>query len=137
MRVLHRIADLDQKADARADVEPALVAPAIDRIAFDKLHREIRRIVFGDAAVVQRRDVRMREPRERVALAQEPPQQLGTAELAADQLQRHLRDELSIGTFGEEHATHAARADFAQQTIRSDARAGARSVRGFARALGK
>src|SRR4029078_10088663 len=83
-----RVGDLDDERDTLAQAEPPRVAPAIDRVALDVFHREIRRVACGDAAVVQRRDVRMREPRERLALAQEAALHLGTCELAADQLQR-------------------------------------------------
>ena len=71
VRVRDRGADLQQQGESRAHVELARVAIARDRLALDVFEREIRRAVVGDAAVVQLRDVRMHEPREDLALAQE------------------------------------------------------------------
>jgi hypothetical protein len=124
VRVLHGVGDLDDERDALAHAEPARVAPAVDRLALDIFHREIRRVVVGDAAVVQRGDVRVRKARERFALAQEPALHVGIRELAADQLQRNAMLELPVGALGKEHAAHAAGADFAQQEVGADACAG-------------
>ncbi len=72
-------------------------------------HREPGPAVGLDAAVQQRRDVRMIELREMVALAHEGIDQCGRRHLGAHAFQRDVLLVLAIGTTGAVHGTHAAR----------------------------
>ena len=124
VRVGDRRTDLQQQREPRAHVEPARVAPARDRRAGDVFEREIRRAVVRDAAVVQLRDVRMHEPREDFALAQEAKTRLGAGEIAADALERHALREIAAFPLGEEHLAHAAFAEELEQLVDADAPSG-------------
>jgi hypothetical protein len=78
---------------------------------------------------VQLRDIRVCQPRQRVAFAQEALDQFRCRQFAANELQRDLMSELPIRAFGQIHAAHAANTQFAQQTICADLCAGVRRGR--------
>ena len=87
MRVLHRVADFQQQLHAPADIQALPIAPLRDRLAVDEFEGEIRRAIVADAAIVQLRDVRMGQPGQRVAFAQEAQMQFRGSKLLADQLE--------------------------------------------------
>ena len=94
------------------------VAVAVDRLAVDELHGEVRQPRVGDPAVDQPRDARMLEPREDAPLLDEPPQHARRAVL--DQLDRDALLELSVRALAEEHASHPAAPDLAHDAERAD-----------------
>ncbi len=122
VRELHRAADLRDQAHARTQVEPLPVAGLGERGAIDVLHREPRHAGVGEAAVDEVRDVRMAQPRQDLALAQEALVQGRAA--AAHQLQRDLLRDV-VDPLGQVHRAHAALAEQAQDAVAAgDDRAG-------------
>ena len=119
MRVRDRAGDLRDERDPGAYVELVLAAVDVDRLAFDVLEREIRPAVLGDARVIQASDVRMLERREDLALLsralgelrQRPP---------VRQLQRDLSPQDAVGALRQPYGAHAAFADRAEQSVRTD-----------------
>ena len=112
--MLHRIADLQQQLHACAHAETMRVAPGRDLFTGDIFESEVGRAIGAHAAVVQLRDVRVRQSREGVAFTQEALDQFRRGEFAANEFQRNLMSELPIGTFGQIHAAHSADTEFAQ-----------------------
>ncbi len=120
VRVAHRVAHGQEEAQARRDVEPRLVAVAIDRRALDVFHDEVWQAVGGRAAVEQPRDVRMFQPCQDLALGPELPHAL-RIEQAAHHLDGDLLQELVVVAFGEVDGAHAAFAEHAHQAVRTEA----------------
>ena len=108
------------KRRSRARREAVLVAVAVDRLAVDVLHDEVRLAVVGHAAVEQPRDVRMIERREDLSLGAEAVASMSASEPAAQQLERDLLLELSVGALGEEDAPMPAAAELADDAIGAD-----------------
>src|SRR5262245_7719543 len=96
VRVLHRSAHLLEHRQALLDRQPALVAVAVDRPAFDALHYEVRPAVRRAAAIEEPGDRRVRQRRDDLALALEAPRDLPGIEARAQQLQRGGLRELAI-----------------------------------------
>ncbi|MFO0636622.1 MAG: hypothetical protein U0168_27640 [Nannocystaceae bacterium] len=93
--------------------------------ALDQLHREEHAAAIGRAGVVDRHDVGMGQPRERLGLAQQSrgidrPCGVG---IAADQLDRDAAVELAV--VGRDHHAHGARAQRREHDVASDPLAGA------------
>ena len=121
MCVRHRRADLQHQPYSRGDAELTRVAVIRDGLAFDEFECEIRHAIVRHAAVVQLRDVRMRQLRQDAPFAQKARAQIVVAEIRAHQFQGHMLTEIAVVAFGEVDAAHAAFADPAQQAIRADA----------------
>ena len=71
MRVLDRIADLAEEAEAVLDGKPVLVAPFGDRDARDVFQNDVWRSLLGGAAIEQTGDIRMLQFRQDLPLAAE------------------------------------------------------------------
>ena len=123
MRVGDRARHLQEELEPLPQVAAARLHVFVDRPAVDVFHRDERPPTVGGACVVEPRDVRVLERRQRVALLHQP---LGDAACPAGtrQLQRHLPLPFAIGALCEPDATHAAGAEFAQQPVRPDERTG-------------
>src|SRR6185436_20254738 len=114
------IEHLQEQTHARANVERTVLAPAIDRLALDVFEYQVRLTVAGYTRLAQARDIRMREPRERTALAFEA---LGTGaakQRQVQQLDRHASRITSIAAMSEPHGAHAAAAERPLQRITAD-----------------
>ena len=68
MRVTHRAADVAKELQPLTHPVAALLAIAVERLAVDELHHEVRQPVVGRAAVDEPRDVGVLEAREDLAL---------------------------------------------------------------------
>jgi len=95
---VQRIASLQQQLRAFGEGQCLLIGPQVDRRALHKLHREPGVSVRFDAAIEQRRDVRVVQLREVVALAHESIDQRRRRDFAADALERHALLVLAVGT---------------------------------------
>ena len=79
MRVVHDVAHILEELKATIDRQLAGVAPAVDRLAFDQLHREVRNSVGRDAAIDEPRDARMLEQRQNPPFLAEATRDAGRA----------------------------------------------------------
>lgn len=111
VRIGQAVAQADEQFHARADVESAPVAPAVDRLALYQLHGEPRIAVRVDTAVEQRGDVGMLEHRQHAALVAHRFGQQRRRHLGADALQRDDLRVLAVGAAGAVDLAHAAGAD--------------------------
>jgi hypothetical protein len=76
VRGIHGAADIDEKAQARRDIEPMTVAIRRDRQTIDVLHDEIGQLSFNRATIEQLRDVRVTERSENLSFGNETPVEL-------------------------------------------------------------
>ena len=111
---LQRLANGYEHAQARIQARFRFGAPLVERTALDVLHDEVRRAARRGAAVKQARDLRMLQAGEQLPFARETRGCVGVTE-AADQLDRSLLVEMSVGTLGEIDRAHAAMADLAPE----------------------
>ncbi len=125
VRVLDRVADPAQQVDALADAEPLRIAPAVDRLAVDVFHDQVRMAVRRRAAIQQARDVRMVEAGEDLPFAFETAHELARIEARAQQFQCGLLRECTVGAFAQVHRTHAAAVEHAFESPGADAQADA------------
>ena len=118
MRSGHRFGHIGQQAQAGLQAGPAVIAPAVDGLAFDQLQRQVGLAVFGDTRVQQARDVRVVQARQQPAFAGE-----AFDAAAAVQLPVQLPVQKLDGALGVEpsvaapRAPHAGRAPFAQRRL--------------------
>ena len=77
MRVLDGGADVDEQLESLAQVEPALVAVLIERLALDVLHDQVWLAIVRLAGIDQSRDVRMIQARENLPLGTEAHAEIG------------------------------------------------------------
>ena len=111
MRVAHRIEHLQEQHHALAQAQAARVAPAIDGLALDAFHHEVRFAVAADAAVEQDGDVRMLQAGQDLPFAQETFARRGRIGAGADQLERRPLRVRTIAALDRVHRAHAAVAD--------------------------
>ncbi len=74
--VLNRIADGAEQFETLGDVQLAFVAPAINRLAVDELHHEVRKTLFGSGGVQEPGNPGMIERRQNLALLPESRQNI-------------------------------------------------------------
>ena len=89
VRVLHRVAHPRHETHAGSEVEAAAAGKLVQRQPVDKLHREIRLAVVGEAGLVDLRDARVMQPAQDLGLVGEPLDDGGRGEAAADDLEGH------------------------------------------------
>ena len=111
MRVRDGREDFEKQAKAGVDIQPVLVAVAIDPLAFDVLEDEIRLSRRRHARVDEVGDVRMAEAGEDVAFAPESLLARPAHERHVQQLDRGSSFEAAVAALGQPHAAHAALAD--------------------------
>jgi hypothetical protein len=114
-------AGLDEHREQLGDA--AAAPPPRQRVAVDELHRD-EQLVGGGADVVDRDDVGVREPGDRLGLAQHAGTALGAeaiAWLVEDDLDGDLAVELGI--VGGVHDAHPARAEHVEHEVAADGRA--------------
>jgi len=97
----------------------ARLAVAVDRLAIDKLHGEVRQSVGGEPAVDEPSDVGVLEQREDAAFLDESADDARAAVL--NELDGDPLLELPVGALAEEDASHAAAADLANDAERANA----------------
>jgi hypothetical protein len=119
MRVLYRVADLDEQIKATAESEVVLIAELDNGDAFDQLHNEVRPAGFGRAAVQDARDARMVHHRQGLTLGFETSDDLPRVHAEFDDLQG---DASSDGLFllGHENDTEPTFADLLKKLVTSD-----------------
>ena len=82
--VLHGVAHPRQKAHAGGEVEAVAAGVLVQRQPVDKLHREIRLAVVGEAGLVDLRDAGVMQPAQDLGLVGEPLDDGGGRESATD-----------------------------------------------------
>ncbi|ODV20559.1 MAG: hypothetical protein ABT27_07585 [Lysobacteraceae bacterium SCN 69-25] len=120
MRMRDRLADLDEQRQTRVEIQAPRVAPGRQRLAVDEFHREPRTTVLVEAAVDQACDVRMFQPRQDFALAQEAREHFLGIHAALDALERDRQARDAGHRLGPVHRAHAAAAEAATETERAD-----------------
>ena len=115
--VSNRVADGAEQFETLGDVQVAFVAPAINPLAVDELHHEVRETLFGSGGVQEPGDPGMIERRQNLALSPESRQNIRAIHLRPDQLDGHLLVKRAIGALGEIDGSHAAAADLADERV--------------------
>ena len=128
MRVLHRVAHVAEQTETVVDRQLLLLAPRGNLQAIDKFQDDIRRAVFGRAAIEQPGDIGMLQMRENLSLAPEPRNRGAAVQVELECLDRDLLVELGIVADREVDRTHAAVAKGTHDPIGSDAPARRRHV---------
>ena len=114
VRVLQRLARLDEERKAVPDREPPRVAELGDRLALDILHREKRAPLRREPAVEHPCDVRVVHHRKRLALLLEARDDASRVHARLDELERHALH-IGLAPLGEPHFSEAAFADLRDQ----------------------
>ncbi len=123
MRVLDRLADGDEQLQSLARREVVVVAVPRDRHALDQLHDEIGVAGIGGSAIQDPGDVGVIHDGQGLSFGFEPGDHLPGIHPGLDQLQRHTAFD-RFGLLGHIDHAHAPFADFLQQFVRADLRAG-------------
>ena len=108
---------IEKQPNARFDIEPVLVAVAIDVIAFNVFENEIRLSSLRHSGIDQFRDVRMNQKGENAALAFESFLAALPHQRDVEELHRHLPLKSSVVSFRQPDAAHAALADLRDQCV--------------------
>ena len=116
MGVRHRIDDAPEELDAGPHIEAPRIGVAQDRVAAHVRHREEGTPVVGGPRLEDAGDARMREPRERLLLALESPQDARAVEAVAKDLDRDEPLRRSHRS-PEEHLAEASLADAGEQPV--------------------
>ncbi len=118
--VLHPVADREEETQTLGEREAPFIAEGRDARSLDELHHEVRVAVERRAGVVELRDVRMGEPRQRAALGLEAQLTVERREVRRPHdLERHPPlDRLEL--LGEEDRPHAALAEEADDPVGAD-----------------
>ncbi len=116
--VLDRRTHLEEQRDTRAQRQLLLVAPAVDALAVDVLHRQERHAGCIGAGIDQMRDVRMLQRREDASLGDEMFQFAAFRQAgAAQHLQRDALADAGVVALGQPHLAHAAFAKAFDQAV--------------------
>src|SRR5439155_21170550 len=107
---LDRAQRLEKQLQPRLQVQAAIFAVGRDWLAFDIFEREIRLARRRDPGVVQPRNLRMREPRQKVALASEAFGQRVVVQQDNRELEGDLPLEQTVDWLGQPDEAHAAAA---------------------------
>ncbi len=116
----HGLADPQEEAQPRGQVQAALPAVTVDRQPLDVLHHQVGAAVGGAAAVQQAGDAGMLELRQDLALGAEAPHQLVGVEAALEELEGRLLAEVPLAGRQPDRA-HAAPAQLAHELPRTHA----------------
>ena len=130
VRVLHRVAQLQEQRDPLAGIAAMVRAPCAQAFARHVFHRQPRRAVGQFAAVEDAANVRMSQLRQDPALLREAFAAGIVDRKARHDLDRDLLFE-TAAPFGQIHHTHAAAADLAHQPERADVADVAQRIRQF------
>jgi hypothetical protein len=122
VRVRHGVGELQE--ERQLALQRQLGAGLVDGAALHPFHHEIGQALRAQAGVEQARDVRVIEPRQRLALLRKALQHGRRVHAALEQLDRRLALVGAVGAFGAPHLTHAAAAQQLQQTPGAQAVAG-------------
>ncbi len=122
MRVMQRLAHLDEQLQALDGAEIVLVAELGDGHALHQLHDEVRPAGFGRAAVEHLGDVRVVHHRQRLPLGLEAAHHLPRVHPQLDDLEGDATLH-RFALFGHVNNAKAAFADFLQQLVTTDRRA--------------
>ena len=116
--VLHAVADVEEEAKSRGDIEPVAVAKIGDRFALDKLHREKRAAICGRSGFEHTRDMRVVHEGERLALRFEPRDHLACVHAGFEHFDcNHAPDRLAL--LGAKNDAESAVPDLLEQAIRA------------------
>jgi hypothetical protein len=119
VRVLHRIADRREQAQAGAQVQFPFTAVVGDRPSLDVFQDEVGNARRRQAAVDQARDVRVLQMREDLPFLAEALQQAEGG--VGQQFDRDALFEMAVGALGQQHDAHAAAPEFAHDAPHADA----------------
>ncbi len=123
VRVLDGMANRQEQFQPLAGCELVLVAILRDRLALDQLHYEKRPAAFGRASIDHSGDIRMIHQRQGLLFRLEAGDHLAGVHARLDDLERDFAaDRLAL--LGHIDHPHAPFADFLQQFVRADLRAG-------------
>ena len=111
MRVRDRLQHIEEETETGVDVQPVLVAIVVDALALHVLEHQVRVARLRYTRIDKVGNVRMREPREDVALAPEALFAGAAHQRDVQQLDRRTSFEAAIAALGEPDAAHAALAD--------------------------
>ena len=117
MGVLNCLQYFLKQPQARANVQPMVIAILGDRLAFDILQRQIRLPLRGHACIVEARDACILKPRQNVALPREPVRQRLAIQVEERKLESHLAFQRTVRAHGEPDHTHATPAQLAIESI--------------------
>ena len=117
MEIMDGGADLHEQLDAFADVEPVVVAVAVQRGAFNELHDVIGRTVGGVAAVEDAGDVGVFEAGEDLAFLAEAVGKKRGVLIGDEKLQCDILAECAIVADRQKDDAHAAAAEFADDAV--------------------
>ena len=118
--VLDGLADLEQKLHPALHRQPTPVAVLEQRRSVDELHHEVGEAVLGDAAVEERRDVRVLEVGHHLPFEAEPLQNLLGSEHRAHDLDRDLAVVGAVGPLPEVDPPHPARTELLEHAVRPE-----------------
>ena len=118
--VTNRVDDAAKQFNALADVEFPLVAPAMNRLAVNELHHEVRPSLFRHAGVEQLGNIGMIQQSENFTLLLEPGDDEGRVGRGQNQLDGGLPVERFVGSLGEIDAAHATAPDLANEGVATE-----------------
>src|SRR5437667_3381677 len=113
----------EDEADARVEVQPALFAIAVDRLALHVFEDEIRLSGRGDAGIHELRDMGMDKAAEELALAPEPLLAFAAVPAAQGNVQELDGDEpveAAVASLRQPHGPHSAFADLGKELVGAD-----------------
>src|SRR5690349_20796008 len=122
VRISHRVAHGEEKAEAMLDVETVLVAVACERNAVDELHGEPWATVVQNPAVHQPGDVGVIQASKDLSLDEESATRMVRVQLTSNELECDALLVLAVGSFGDVHGAHAASRQLAEHAIGTNER---------------
>src|SRR3954468_2115828 len=117
MSVLNSGADVAEQFEALAEIQLALVAPAVNRSTIDQLHDKVRQPLFGTAAVEELRNIGMIERCQNLALATKPLQDFTVFLFVVNDFDGHLFAICAIGALRQVDGAHASASDLPDQFV--------------------
>ncbi len=120
VRMLQRLAGLQEQLEPLADRQPLLVAVVRDRQTRDVLHHEVRPPVLAEPCIVHLGHVGVIHQRQRLTLRLEARDHLLRVHPELDQLQGHAAP-YRFGLLGQVHDPHPALAQQIQDPVAADA----------------
>ena len=120
MSVIDSFDDVTEELNPFGDSELLFVTPEMDRLAFHKLHDEVRPAFGGGASIEKFGDVRMIERSKYLAFLLKTGPHGRRVKGRQYQLDGGLAVEDSIGTLGEIDRSHAASSEFPREGITTD-----------------
>src|SRR5262249_7986961 len=112
---------VQKELHALADVEIVSVTILVDLRPLDVLHDEVRQAVVGGAAIEERRDIRVLQLGENLALSAESLQDEVGGHAAAHELDGHAALVVVVVALGKMDRAHSAASELADQAVMAHA----------------